>query len=285
MKRKRHTPEQAVRELREGEEALKCRRGSGLGAAASGGHRVHLESVAQHLWRDEGRGCERAQGAARGERPAVSRSPIRAGDGARPTSSPPAKAWRSIPSALCGCGAPIVFSGPHSGATNSSASATAPRRSCEPSTPITCGRSISSSTRPPPGGASSCSTSSTPTAASKSSPRSPPDGGAPTHLRMDNGPELTADALRDWCRHTCTDTACIEPGAPWENGWIESFNGRLRDECLNIEDFANLLEARVVLEDWRHDYNHHRPHRSLGGQTPAAYAANHQPTTTTTKHP
>ncbi|WP_419553312.1 IS3 family transposase [Candidatus Poriferisodalis sp.] len=108
--------------------------------------------------------------------------------------------------------------------------------------------------------------------------------GAPTHLRMDNGPELTADALRDWCRHTCTDTACIARH-PWENGWIESFNGRLRDECLNIEDFANLLEARVVLEDWRHDYNHHRPHRSLGGQTPAAYAANHQPTTTTTKHP
>jgi len=71
-------------------------------------------------------------------------------------------------------------------------------------------------------------------------------------------------------------------------GWIESFNGRLRDECLNIEDFASLLEARVVIEDWRHDYNHYRPHRSLGGQTPAAYAHNHrtrQPTTTTDQHP
>lgn len=112
--------------------------------------------------------------------------------------------------------------------------------------------------------------------------------GAPAHLRMDNGPELVADALRDWCRLAGTNTAYIEPGAPWENGWIESFNGRLRDECLNIEDFANLTEARVVLEDWRHDYNHHRPHRSLGGQTPAAYAAGHrtqQPTITTDQHP
>ena len=112
--------------------------------------------------------------------------------------------------------------------------------------------------------------------------------GAPRRMRMDNGPELTADALRDWCRQAGTDTAYIEPGAPWENGWIESFNGRLRDECLNIEDFANLTEARVVIEDWRHDYNHHRPHRSLGGQTPAAYAANHpnrQPTITTDQHP
>ena len=112
--------------------------------------------------------------------------------------------------------------------------------------------------------------------------------GAPERLRMDNGPELTADALRDWCRHSRTRTAYIEPGAPWENGWIESFNGRLRDECLNIEDFANLLEARVVIEDWRNDYNHHRPHRSLGGQTPAAYAANHRPTDpkiTTDQHP
>ena len=77
---------------------------------------------------------------------------------------------------------------------------------------------------------------------------------------MDNDP----DALRDWCRHSGAKTAYIEPGAPWENGWIESFNGRLRDECLNIEDFAKLTEARVAIEDWHHDYNHHRPHRSLG---------------------
>ena len=112
--------------------------------------------------------------------------------------------------------------------------------------------------------------------------------GAPGHLRMDNGPEFAADALRDWCKLSGTATAYIEPGAPWENGHIESFNGQLRDECLNIEDFANLLEARVVIEDWRHDYNHYRPHRSLGGQTPAAYAANHKqthPTITTNQHP
>ena len=73
--------------------------------------------------------------------------------------------------------------------------------------------------------------------------------GTPGHLRMDNGPELAAEALRDWCKLSGTATAYIEPGAPWENGHIESFNGRLRDECLNIEDFANLLEAQVVLED------------------------------------
>ena len=100
--------------------------------------------------------------------------------------------------------------------------------------------------------------------------------GAPAHLRMDNGSESAADALRDWCRLSDTATACIESGAPWENSWIESFNGRLRDECLNIEHFANLLEARVVIEEWLHDYNHYRPHRSLGGQTPAAYAAHHR---------
>ena len=109
--------------------------------------------------------------------------------------------------------------------------------------------------------------------------------GAPQHLRMDNGPELTTDALRDWCKLTGTGTAYIEPGAPWENPWIESFNGRLRDECLNIEDFANLLEARVVIEDWRLEYNRYRPHGSLNRQTPAAYTADHQPTTTTDQHP
>ena len=96
--------------------------------------------------------------------------------------------------------------------------------------------------------------------------------GAPTHLRMDNGPELVAGALRDWRRLSGTHTAYIEPGAPWQNGHIESFNGRLRDECLNIEDFANLLEAQVVIEDRRIEYNHYRPHRPLDGLTPDAYA-------------
>ncbi len=90
---------------------------------------------------------------------------------------------------------------------------------------------------------------------------------------MDNGPELTAEALRDWCRIWRTQTAYIEHGSPWETPFIESFNGRLRDECLNVEDFANITEARAVLEDWRHEHNTYRPHRSLGGLTPAAYAA------------
>ena len=92
---------------------------------------------------------------------------------------------------------------------------------------------------------------------------------------MDHGPEFVAGALWDWCRLSGTATAYIEPGAPWHNGRVESFNGRLRDECLNIEDIANLLEARVVIEDWRHEYNHYRAHRSLGGLTPAAYAEQH----------
>ncbi len=70
---------------------------------------------------------------------------------------------------------------------------------------------------------------------------------------MDNGPELAADALRDWCHLSGTETAYIEPGSPWQKGHIESFNGRLRYECLNIEDFANLLEAHVVIEDWRRE--------------------------------
>ena len=105
--------------------------------------------------------------------------------------------------------------------------------------------------------------------------------GAPGHLRMDNGPELIAWALRDWCRLTGLGTIYIEPGSPWENPWIESFNGRARDELLNITEFGSLTEARVVIEDWRNEYNTWRPHSSLGGLTPAEYAAqqtrNNQP--------
>ncbi len=96
--------------------------------------------------------------------------------------------------------------------------------------------------------------------------------GAPLHLRMDNGPELVAWALRDWCRITGTHTAYIEPGSPWQNPWVESFNGRARDELLNINEFGSLTEARVVIEDWRNEYNTWRPHSSLGGLTPAEYA-------------
>lgn len=103
--------------------------------------------------------------------------------------------------------------------------------------------------------------------------------GAPKYLRMDNGPELIAWALRDWCRLTGLGTVYIEPGSPWENPWIESFNGRARDELLNITEFGSLTEARVVIEDWRNEYNTWRPHSSLGGLTPAEYAANWTPQT------
>jgi putative transposase len=103
--------------------------------------------------------------------------------------------------------------------------------------------------------------------------------GAPGHLRMDNGPELIAWALRDWCRLAGCGTVYIEPGAPWENPYIESFNGRARDELLNITEFGSLTEARVVIEDWRNEYNTWRPHSSLGGLTPTEYAAQCQHTT------
>jgi transposase InsO family protein len=96
--------------------------------------------------------------------------------------------------------------------------------------------------------------------------------GAPEHLRMDNGPELVAWALRDWCRLAGTATRYIEPGSPWENPFVESFNGRARDELLNIEEFASLLEAQMLVEAWRVEYNTYRPHSSLGGLTPAEYA-------------
>jgi putative transposase len=104
--------------------------------------------------------------------------------------------------------------------------------------------------------------------------------GAPEYLRADNGPELIAWALRDYCRLAGTNTAYIEPGSPWENPFVESFNGRLRDELLNIEEFGSLTEAKIIIEDWRIEYNTYRPHSALGGLTPTEYAAkgraNHQ---------
>jgi putative transposase len=104
--------------------------------------------------------------------------------------------------------------------------------------------------------------------------------GTPKYLRADNGPEMITWTLRDYCRLAGTQTAYIEPGSPWENPFVESFNGRLRDELLNIEEFACLTEARVIIEDWRIQYNTYRPHSALGGLTPAEYAAKedqHQP--------
>ena len=87
-----------------------------------------------------------------------------------------------------------------------------------------------------------------------------------------NGPELTANALRDWCRFSGTGSSYIEPGAPWENPYVESFNGRLRDEFLAVEQFDSLIEAQVLIDDWRIEYNTKRPHSSLGWLAPAAYA-------------
>jgi putative transposase len=101
--------------------------------------------------------------------------------------------------------------------------------------------------------------------------------GAPEHVRCDNGPELTAHALRDWCRFTETGTAFIEPGAPWQNPFVESFNGRVRDELLDVEQFSCLAEAQVLIGDWREDYNQRRPHSALGMKTPATFAASWTP--------
>jgi putative transposase len=97
--------------------------------------------------------------------------------------------------------------------------------------------------------------------------------GAPAHIRSDNGPEFIAHAVRDWLAANRVGPLYIEPGAPWQNGVGESFNGKLRDECLDLELFTGLREARVVIGDYRLHYNHHRPHSSLDYRTPAAFAA------------
>jgi putative transposase len=98
-------------------------------------------------------------------------------------------------------------------------------------------------------------------------------GRAPEHVRCDNGPELTASALRDWCRFSRTATSYIEPGSPWQNPYVESFGSRIRDELLSGELFETLAEARVLIEDWRLDYNQNRPHSALGMMAPARFAA------------
>jgi putative transposase len=97
-------------------------------------------------------------------------------------------------------------------------------------------------------------------------------GTTPRCIRCDNGPELTANALRDWCRLTGAGTSYIEPGSPWQNPYVESFGGRLRDELLAVEAFNSLLEAQVLVEDWRIEYNTLRPHSALGYLTPTDYA-------------
>jgi putative transposase len=93
--------------------------------------------------------------------------------------------------------------------------------------------------------------------------------GTPAYLRSDNGPEFTARVVRDWLARVGVKTLYIEPGSPWENGYIESFNGRLRDELLNLEVFDTVLEAKVLCEQWRRHYNAVRSHSSLGYEPPA----------------
>lgn len=96
--------------------------------------------------------------------------------------------------------------------------------------------------------------------------------GVPEHIRSDNGPEFAAKAVRDWLAALDVQTLFITPGSPWENGYNESFNGKLRDELLTGEIFYTLQEARVVIADWRHHYNHKRPHSALGYRPPAPTA-------------
>jgi putative transposase len=93
--------------------------------------------------------------------------------------------------------------------------------------------------------------------------------GVPEHVRSDNGPEFVAKAVQDWIAAVGARTAYIPPGSPWENGFIESFNARLRDELLDGELFYSLKEAKIVIESWRRHYNTVRPHESLGYKPPA----------------
>lgn len=94
---------------------------------------------------------------------------------------------------------------------------------------------------------------------------------APAYVRFDHGPEFIAYAISDWCRFNGTGTVFIDPGSPWQNAWVESFNGRMRDELLNGQRFDTLLEARVLICDWRIDYNINRPHSAHGWLTPVEF--------------
>lgn len=96
--------------------------------------------------------------------------------------------------------------------------------------------------------------------------------GAPAHIRSDNGPEFIATALRRWMEEQAVGALYIEPGSPWENPYIESFNGKLKDELIKGELFTSLLEAQVLTAQWREDYNRRRPHSALGYLTPEQFA-------------
>jgi putative transposase len=96
--------------------------------------------------------------------------------------------------------------------------------------------------------------------------------GVPVHLGSDNGPEFIANTLREWLNKLNVKPLFIEPGSPWENGYVESFNGKMRDELLNREIFYTLQEAQILIARWREEYNHFRPHSSLGYRPPAPQA-------------
>jgi putative transposase len=100
--------------------------------------------------------------------------------------------------------------------------------------------------------------------------------GAPRHLRYDNGPEFVGRAILEWVQAEGIETVPIDPGTPWQNGADESFNGRLRDECLSLEWFRSRHEARIVIETWRRHYNAVRPHSSLGYLTANQVHQQHQ---------
>ena len=97
--------------------------------------------------------------------------------------------------------------------------------------------------------------------------------GAPDYIRSDNGPEFTSHAVKKWLETASVKTLFVAPGSPWENGYVESFNSKLRDELLNRELFLHIDELRYVVDRWRMDYNHYRPHSSLDYMAPAAFAA------------
>ena len=112
-----------------------------------------------------------------------------------------------------------------------------------------------------------------PPASAEAAPRRPsPAPGLPEHIRSDNGPEFVAGAVREWLGRLGIGTLFIEPGSPWENGYCESFNGKLRDELLDRELFHSLREAQVLIEAWRRHYNTVRPHSALGYRPPAPEA-------------
>jgi putative transposase len=101
--------------------------------------------------------------------------------------------------------------------------------------------------------------------------------GVPANIRCDNGPELTARAVEEFCEQTGVATSYIDPGAPWQNGWVESFNARFRDEVLDCEIFSSVLEAKVVADDWRATYNRLHPHSALGMMAPEPFAKAWEP--------